>query len=75
MLHDVADHGGEALDFVDGALKVQFVVYLQNHVGSKALFFQTAAHAGHCDLDDVGGGDAEGCGDGVEVISGKGFEE
>ena len=39
VFHDVADHGGEALDFVVGALKVQFVVYLQNHVGGKALFF------------------------------------
>jgi len=28
-------------------------VYLQNHVGGKALFFQAAAYAGHGDLDDV----------------------
>ena len=56
MFHDVADHSGEALDFIDGALKVQFVVYLQDHVGGKTLFFQAAAYAGHGDLDDVGGG-------------------
>lgn len=56
MFHDVADHGGEALDFIDWALKVQFVVYLQDHVGGKAFFFQATAYAGHGDLDDVGGG-------------------
>ena len=60
VLHDVADHGGEALDFVDGALKVQFVVYLQDHVGGKAFLFQAAAYAGHGDLDDVGGGSLHG---------------
>lgn len=56
MFHDVLNHGGQAFDFFDRALKVQFVVYLQDHVGGKALFFQTAAYAGHRDLDDVGGG-------------------
>ena len=56
MFHDVADHGGEALDFADGTLKVQFVVYLQDHVCGEAFFFQAAAYAGHGDLDDVGRG-------------------
>ena len=31
-------------------------MYLQNHVGGKALFFQAAAYAGHGDLDDVSRG-------------------
>ena len=53
MFHDVLDHGGQAFDFFDRALKVQFVVYLQDHVSGKAFLFQTAAHAGHRNLDDV----------------------
>ncbi len=28
VFHDVLDHGRQALDFVDGAFKVQFVVHL-----------------------------------------------
>ena len=35
-------------------------MYLQNHVGGKALFFQAAAYAGHRDLDDVGRGSLHG---------------
>ena len=42
-------------------------MHLQNHVGGKVLFFQTAAHTGHGDLDDVGRGSLHG------VVHGRAF--
>ena len=53
MLHLIAHHRSQALDLLDGALEIEFVVHLQDHTGGKALGTQARRNAHHRDLDDV----------------------
>ena len=64
LLDDDALHG---VEFVGLDVKVEFIVYLENHLGADALVGKTAVDAHHGELDDVGCGTLDGRVDGIAL--------